>query len=435
MIKKISSFQIIIISFAMVILTGTLLLMFPFSSSSGNWTSFLDALFTATSATCVTGLVVVDTATYWSFFGQLIILLLIQIGGLGIITIMIYLVSLIGARLSIKQRTVMQSAISAPNISGIIPLTKFIFITTFIIEFIGAVLLLPVFVKDFGTRGIWLAIFHSISAFCNAGFDLMGNFSSLTAYSDNVIINIVIPLLIVVGGISFFTWHDFKKNKFRISRYSMQSKVILFTTLFLIFVPALYFFFFEFEDMSIKERIFSSIFQSVTTRTAGFNTVDLTSISEAGSFIMVLLMLIGAGPSSTGGGMKVTTFAVIIAILVSLITKRKNPHLFKRRIANNIIVNSISIFFLYVSLFSVGAVLISIVEQLPILTCLYETSSAVATVGLSLGITPALGSFSRIILIILMFFGRIGGLTIIFATLGNRQDDYSKFPQEDIIIG
>ena len=284
--RHITSFQVISLGFLSVILLGSLLLMLPIATKSGQCTSFLDALFTATSAVCVTGLVVNDTATYWSLFGQGVILLLIQIGGMGIITIAIAIAVVSGRKIGLMQRSTMQEAISAPTVGGIVRRTQFIIRTTILIEIIGAVLLAPVFCRDFGFwKGIWYALFHSISAFCNAGFDLIGirtPFSSLTSYSVQPIVNLVIMMLIIAGGIGFLTWEDIKNRKWLFKKYRMQSKVIFMVTGLLIFLPALYFFYFEFSNVPLTERVWVSLFQSVTPRTAGFNTADLTLLSEVG---------------------------------------------------------------------------------------------------------------------------------------------------------
>ena len=321
--RRMSPFQIIVLGFVCLVLTGTLLLMIPFASVEPGSASFIDAFFTATSAVCVTGLIVKDTATYWTFFGQLVIITLIQIGGLGVVTVVVGFTMRIGKKIGLMQRNTMQAAISAPQIGGIMKMTKFIIKTTFIIEAIGALLLAPTFIIDFGwLKGIWKAIFTSISAFCNAGFDLMGEripFSSLTNYQSNLPINIIIMALIIVGGIGFVTWHDFKEHKFNIKRYKLQTKVVLSTTFFLILIPAIYFFFYEFslpqwQGMSLKSRILASLFQSVTPRTAGFNTVDYAMFSDASQFVTIILMLIGGAPGSTAGGMKVTTFTVLISL-------------------------------------------------------------------------------------------------------------------------
>lgn len=437
--NRFTSFQIIIGGFIAVILIGALLLMLPVSSKAGIITPFNKALFTSTSAVCVTGLVVQDTATYWSWFGQGIILVLIQIGGLGVITIAVSFALLSGRKISLMQRSVMQEAISAPKVGGIVRLTGFVLKGTFLVEFTASIIMMPVFVKDFGAKGIWMAIFHSISAFCNAGFDLMGTenakYASLTSYISHPLINITIMLLIIIGGIGFLTWEDILKNKYRIKNYRMQTKVILTTSLLLILFPAFFFFFRDFADMPMQERIFSSLFQAVTPRTAGFNTADLTMMTKDGLGIVIVLMLVGGSPGSTAGGMKTTTLAVLIANTLACFRRKEDAQMFGRRIETSTIKNAATIFMMYIVLFFGGAIVISTVEDLSFSTCLFETASAIGTVGLTLGITPELGVISQTILMILMFLGRVGGLTLIYAALSGSGKKISKLPQEKMTVG
>lgn len=437
--NRFTSFQIIILGFAAVIIIGALLLMLPVSSKAGIITPFNEALFTSTSAICVTGLVVQDTATYWSWFGQGIILVLIQIGGLGVITIAVSFALLSGRKISLMQRSVMQEAISAPKVGGIVRLTGFVLKGTFLIEFVAALIMMPVFVKDFGAKGIWMAIFHSISAFCNAGFDLMGTenvkYASLTSYVSHPLINITIMLLIIIGGIGFLTWEDILKNKYRIQSYRMQTKVILTTSLILILCPAVFFFFRDFADMPMQERVLSSLFQAVTPRTAGFNTADLTMMTEAGLGIVIALMLVGGSPGSTAGGMKTTTLAVLIANTLASFRRKEDAQMFGRRLEDSAVKNAATIFMMYIVFFFGGAIVIRAVESLPFSTCLFETASAIGTVGLTLGITPGLGVVSQIILMILMFLGRVGGLTLIYAALSGSGKKISELPQEKITVG
>lgn len=437
--NRFTSFQIIIGGFIAVILIGALLLMLPVSSKAGIITPFNEALFTSTSAVCVTGLVVQDTATYWSWFGQGIILVLIQIGGLGVITIAVSFALLSGRKISLMQRSVMQEAISAPKVGGIVRLTGYVLKGTFLVEFTASIIMMPVFVKDFGVKGIWMAIFHSISAFCNAGFDLMGTenakYASLTSYISHPLINITIMLLIIIGGIGFLTWEDILKNKYRIKSYRMQTKVILTTSLLLILFPAFFFFFRDFADMPMQERIFSSLFQAVTPRTAGFNTADLTMMTKDGLGIVIVLMLVGGSPGSTAGGMKTTTLAVLIANTLACFRRKEDAQMFGRRIETSIIKNAATIFMMYIVLFFGGAIVISTVEDLSFSTCLFETASAIGTVGLTLGITPELGVISQTILMILMFLGRVGGLTLIYAALSGSGKKISKLPQEKMTVG
>ena len=326
--KQLTSFQLIILGFAGVILLGTILLMLPVSTVGEVPTPFREALFTATSAVCVTGLVVKDTGSYWSMFGQVVILVLIQIGGLGVVTVAVSGSLLSGKRISLMQRSTMQDAISAPTVGGIVRLTKFILRGTFLIETIGAMLLLPVFLSDYGLKGIWMAVFHSISAFCNAGFDIMGTvdntFPSLMRYSGNVLVNVVIVLLIIIGGIGFLTWDDICMNKIKFKCYRMQSKIILVTTVCLILFPTVFFFICDMKNLSAGEGLLAAIFQSVTTRTAGFNTINISEMNETSKAVMIFLMLIGGSPGSTAGGMKTTTFAVLLLNAIATFRNQEN---------------------------------------------------------------------------------------------------------------
>ncbi|MDD7293222.1 MAG: potassium transporter TrkG [Clostridiaceae bacterium] len=437
--KHITSFQIIILGFLSVIILGSILLMLPVATRDGKGAVFSDALFTATSAVCVTGLVIHDTATYWSMFGQSVILFFIQIGGMGIVTVAVSVAAFSGRKIGLMQRSTMQEAVSAHHLGGIVRLTKFILKITVGIELIGAALLLPAFIRDFGImKGIWYALFHSISAFCNAGFDLIGvkePFSSLTSYASQPFFNFTVMALIIIGGIGFLTWEDIKNNKLHFRKYRMQSKVILTVTGILIILPALYFFFFEYQSLPLGERILTSLFQSVTPRTAGFNTTDLTAFSETGQMLIILLMLIGGSPGSTAGGMKTTTIAVLVSSALSVFRKKEDTHFFKRRISDDTVKSAATIFLLYIGLFIGGGMIISRLENIPLLPSLFETASAIGTVGLSLGITSQLGIISQFILIIIMFFGRVGGLTLIFAAMKGTGTNVTKYPQEKITVG
>ena len=436
---RLSSFQIIILGFAGVILLGALLLMLPLSTTAGCVTPFHEALFTATSAVCVTGLVVQDTGSYWSVFGQTVILTLIQIGGLGVVTVAASFALLSGRRISLMQRSTMQDAISAPKVGGIVRLTRFILRGTFLIELLGALSMLPVFCRDYGWRGVWMAVFHSISAFCNAGFDILGTesnrYPSLTGYAGSPVINITIMLLIVIGGIGFLTWDDICENKWQLHRYRMQSKVILVTTGLLIFLPAVFFFFSDFSALPAENRLLASFFQSVTPRTAGFNTVDLPAMSGASLGVMILLMLIGGSPGSTAGGMKTTTLAVLLSNAAATFRQRDSAQFFGRRVDGSAVKTAATILTMYLALFFGGGVFISVYEDLPLSSCLYEAASAVGTVGLTLGLTPQLHIPSQMVLIALMYLGRVGGLTLVYAAVSTKKAGSAKLPQESITIG
>ncbi len=437
--RRLTSFQIMILGFAGVILLGALVLMLPLSAAKRAWTPFPQALFTSTSAVCVTGLVVQDTGTYWSAFGQGVILLLIQVGGLGVITAAVTFLMLSGKNISLQERSAMQDAISAPAVGGIVRLTRFILRGTFLVELVGALALLPAFCRDYGLRGVWMAVFHSVSAFCNAGFDILGRagtlYPSLTAYAADPLVNIVIMLLIVVGGIGFLTWDDVCTHGLHLRRYRMQSKVILSVSAVLIVLPALLFFLTDFAALPTGQRILASLFQAVTPRTAGYNTVDLTEMSNISRAVTILLMLTGGAPGSTAGGMKVTTLAVLAANAVAAFFRREDPQLFRRRLEPSAVRNAAAILLLYLALTVAGAAIIGAVEGLPLGACLYETASAAGTVGLTLGLTPQLGTLSQGILILLMFFGRVGGLTLIYAAFSGHDLTYARYPKEKITVG
>jgi len=437
--KRLSSSQMIILGFAVIILLGTLLLMLPISSKRETFSPFLDCLLTSTSAVCVTGLVVYDTAVHWTLFGQAVILILIQIGGMGVITVAAALSLAAGRKISLMQRSTIQDAISAPQVGGIVRFTGFILKGIFLIELLGAVVMAPVFIRDHGFgEGIWMAVFHSISAFCNAGFDIVDDgvlFNSLMGYASDPVINLAVMLLVIVGGLGFLTWRDIYTNGIHVKRYRMQSKVILTMTAGLLLIPAVYFFFFELDHLPLAERFWGAWFQAVTPRTAGFNTVDLNAMSESGQMLTALLMLIGGAPGSTAGGMKVTTFAVMAAVAVAVFKRRQNGRFFGRRIDDETVKNAATVFLMYIGLFLLGGMIISKLEGLPLLACLYESASAVGTVGLSLGITPELGWISKLILTALMYIGRVGGLTLLFATLPATKNTMSRLPLEKISVG
>ena len=438
-IIQLSTTQKIMLSFLCAILVGSFLLALPISSATGEAVPYIDALFTATTSICVTGLVTVPTYSTWSVWGQIVILFLIQIGGMGVVTVSVAVAIFSGRKISLMQRSTMRESISAPQVGGIVRMTEFILKTVFLVELLGAVAMAPVFVRDFGfLKGVWYAMFHSISAFCNAGFDLIGirsPFSSLTTYASQPVINLTIMALIIVGGIGFLTWEDVKRNRLHFSRYRMQSKVILVTTAVLIAAPAAWFFFFEFSELPLGTRLLSSLFQSVTPRTAGFNTADLTKMTEAGQMLMIVLMLIGGSPGSTAGGMKTTTIAVIFSSARAVFRQKERAHFFQRRIPEEAIRTAGAILLMYLGLFLAGGMFISYEEGIPLLDALFETASAIGTVGLSLGVTPELGRISQLILISLMFFGRVGGLTIIYAAVSSRCVSGSAVPQERITVG
>lgn len=437
--RHMNSAQIIILGFAALILCGALLLMLPIASQSRTVTPFHETLLTATSASCVTGLVVRSTGAHWSLFGQIVILFLIQIGGLGVVTVALCFVRLSGRKISLFQRSAMQDSISAPQVGGIVRMTSLILRGTLFTEGAGMLLLLPSFCRRFGAKGIWYALFHSISAFCNAGFDLLGTaadpFPSVTAFRTDPLVCITLALLILIGGIGFLTWEDIATHRHRIGRYRLQSKIILTVSAVLIAFPTLFFFFFEFTDGTVGQRLLDAFFQTVTPRTAGFNTVDLAAMQGASRAIMVVLMLIGGASGSTAGGMKVNTVGVLFANVGAIFRRRNEVEAFGRRIDPATVRQAAVIVTMYLTLFIGGGVAISAIEGLPIGSCLYESASAVATVGLTLGITPSLGVASQLILTVQMYLGRVGGLTLIYAALANPDTTPSRLPQEKVSVG
>ena len=436
---KLSGAQTILLGFVILILAGALFLMLPISSRSGEWTSVTDALFTATSASCVTGLVLYDTWSHWSLFGQFIILALIQVGGMGVVTMTTVLSKLVGKKLGLQARTTMQEAVSAPNLGEIMKYTRFIFLGCIIFEALGAVAMSPVFISEYGfLKGIWLSVFTSISAFCNAGFDLNGShgeFSSMMPYMDNPVIVITLVLLILTGGLGFLTWMDIRKHGLKFYKYSTQSKVIIVMEVILVLVPMIYLWFGEYGDLPANQRFLASLFQSVTPRTAGFNTTDYNNFSGTGVVMTVILMLIGGAPGSTAGGMKITTITILFLTMLAFFKREKSPAVFKRRITTEAMYGAVAVFMLDIMLTVLGSMSIAKIEQTAFLKALFESASAVGTVGLSMGITPALHTASKYILIILMYTGRVGGLTLVFAAISRKSTGNRQYPADNIAVG
>ena len=415
-LRRLSPFRIIILSFLCLILCGTGLLMLPWATANGEGASFSDALFTSVSASCVTGLTTVDTAAYWTLFGQLVILAMIQVGGFGVITVAVSLAALSGQRIGLMQRSLSKDAVSAPQLGGIVPLLYFILRLTFFIEFLGALFLAPSFCQKVGLlRGIYFAVFHSISSFCNAGFDLFGN--SLMDFVGDPIVNVTVMLLIIAGGLGFTTWADIRLNRGNFHAYTLQSKIALTMTAALILIPGLFFFFFELDpSTSLSEHFLISFFQSVTTRTAGYNTIDIKDFSETGRAALIALMLIGGSPGST-------------------FRLKKDPTCFSRRLSSETQRHAVTILMMYLLLFASGSVLLNLIDGIRLIDSAFETASALGTVGLSIGVTDDLGPLSKYVMMLLMFFGRIGGLTVIFAAHAHSRQDSGRSPEERITIG
>ena len=440
---KMSHVQIIALGFFLIIMAGTLLLMLPAATKNGQGASFLDALFTATSASCVTGLVVQDTSTYWSGFGQAAILLMIQIGGLGFMTIATMFFMLLKRRVHLRGRELLTESINGNQVGGIMKLAKKILIGTFLIEGIGAMILMIRFVPLYGKQGVWMSVFHSVSAFCNGGFDLMGEhtgvYSSLTAFADDWLVNSLIMFLIVIGGVGFVVWDDMLTHKWHLKRYHLHSKIVLYMTNVLIFGGALLFYFVERNatgaGMSAGNQILTSLFDSITARTAGFNTVDTAALSDAGKLITIALMFIGGSPGSTAGGVKTTTIMVLMLYSFSYMRKDRGTSVFGRSLEEDALRKASAVFFTNLMLALGVTIIISSIQSFPMLDLMFETFSAIGTVGMSTGLTRELHDISRVLIIFLMYCGRVGSLSFANALAGRRKTAPVKDAVEKITIG
>ena len=440
---RLNQVQYIALGFFFIILAGSLILTLPIASQSGEWTPFLDSMFTATSATCVTGLVVYDTFTHWNVFGQLVILLLIQIGGLGFITVGVGFSMALRRRIGLRQRDLLKESINAMEIGGIVKLLRKIFIGTALCEGVGALLLATRFIPEFGlVKGIYYSIFHAISAFCNAGFDLMGGlqqYASFTAYATDPVINITLMLLIIVGGLGFVVWSDVVMKRFRWKNYCLHTKMVISVTLLLIFGGALFLFLFEqggtISGMSTGDQILASLFGSVTARTAGFNTVDTGALQPESKLLTIALMFIGGSPGSTAGGVKTTTIAVILIYVISNLRGESGCNVFHRRIGDEVIKRASMVFCLNLFLGLISVTLILATSNLRMSDVLFEVYSAISTVGMTTGITRDLNVVGRIVIMILMYCGRIGSMTFALSLVAKPEAKGLSLPEEKITIG
>ncbi len=437
---KLTPYQILALGFAGLIVLGALLLMTPMASSTGQSLSFVDALFTATSAVCVTGLVVVDTGTYFSLFGQIVIIILIQAGGLGIMTMATLMALIMRRKIQLRERLIMQEALNHMTVSGVVRLTQYIIFTTFLLEFIGGTILAIRWYSDLGSTGIYYGYWHAISSFCNAGFDLFGNFSSLTGYADDVTVNLTVASLIILGGLGFTVIFDIWNNR-QWSKFSLHTKLVLMTTTVLLIIGTIVILLLEMSNpetlgaLSWKNKILASYFQSVSPRTAGMNTIDISKMQDATLFFTIILMFIGASPASTGGGVKTTTLGVMIAAIWALITGKNDVEIFRRRINQSIIYKAFTVFFIAATLVIVVTMMISISEKISFLRLLFEVVSAFGTVGLSTGITSSLTVHGKLWLIITMFAGRIGPVTFALALALRSKKGGIHYPEGKINIG
>lgn len=429
------------ISFIVVILIGTFLLNLPIASSNGESIGFVDAFFTSSSATCVTGLVVVNTAKNWTIFGHIVIIMLIQIGGLGTMVVFSIIPLILRKKIGLTQRLLLKEQLNIDSMSGIVKLSKYVIFTSFIVEFIGAIFLSVRFIPIYGfVKGIWYSIFHSISAFCNAGFDIIGN--SIEMYNTDIIINLVIMLLVFLGGLGFTVYIDmYRSRKFR--NFSMHTKMVLIMSFILLAFGTILFLLIEYNNVqtisnySIKDKFLISAFQSTITRTAGFNSIPMDKIRDSSAFLMIILMFIGGSPASTAGGLKTTTLGVMMFTAFSVIRGEREAVFMKRAIPNNIIFKCMAITFICIGLVLMVALELSIFEneKFKFVDILFETVSAFGTVGLTRGITDKLGNVSKIILSFTMFLGRVGPTTLAIGLMRKKKSSNLKYAEGHVIVG
>ncbi len=441
--KRLSGMQLIAGGFFIIILTGSLLLMLPFATKPGESTSFLTALFSATSATCVTGLIVVDTFRHWTVFGQLVLLTLIQIGGLGFITLGVTVSMLLRRKIGLKERGLIQESFNVIELRGLVRLTKRVIFGTLLFELSGAIILAICFAPKTGwSRGIYYGIFHSISAFCNAGFDLMGRyepFSSLTGYRTHPVVMITVMLLITIGGIGFFVWNDLLEHRLHFRKYALHTKIVLTATLVLTFGGALIFYALEsnrlFSEMALHEKMLNALFCSVTPRTAGFNTIDVNAMTDASKLFTVILMFIGGAPGSTAGGVKVTTIVVLFIYIKATLTRTVGYNIFNRRLEDAALHKAAAIFCFNLTLAMFSTILLCALQNFNGVNALLETFSAIGTVGMTAGLTTHLNTLSRLVVILLMYLGRVGSLSFAMSFTDKKKIAHIMQPVEKINIG
>lgn len=439
--KSFTPVQILAIGFVIVIFIGTILLSLPIASKSGVRTPIIDCFFTSTSATCVTGLITLNTSTYWSYFGKTVIMILIEVGGLGFMSFATLFALIVGKKITLSERLIMQEAMNSFSMQGIVRLAKYILYFTFLVEAIGAILLSTQFIPLYGiSKGIYFSIFHSISAFCNAGFDLTGN--SLIPYSSNVIIMLVISMLIIVGGLGFYVWNEiynYRKTK----RISTHSKFVIAVTGVLILCGTVLMLLFEYnnpetlKNQPLWNKILASFFASITPRTAGFNSISTSGMTVSGKFLTIILMFIGGSPGSTAGGIKTTTVGILIMTVICVLKGKQDTEVFKRRISKNLIYRAFSIALIGFFLVITVTMLLSITQSsFSFMDLLYEATSAFGTVGLTLGVTPKLTNIGKIIISITMYCGRVGPMTVALALAQKvREKPSIRYPEDKIMVG
>lgn len=440
---KLSHTQIIALGFFLMIVLGTALLSLPIASQSGQRAPLLTALFTATSASCVTGLVLVDTATYWTTFGKTVIILLIQIGGLGFMTIATLFFLLLRRKVGLRQREVLVDSINTTEVGSVLRLLKTISVGTLVVELSGACLLAIRFIPQFGLgRGIAYSLFHSISAFCNAGFDLMGvlePYSSFVAYSGDWLLNLTLIALICIGGLGFLVWDDILKNGLRVRRYNFQTRMVLSVSAILLFGGAVVIWALERRatgaGLPVDEQILTALFASATARTAGFNTVDLAAMSDGGKLATILLMFVGGSPGSTAGGVKTTTVAVLFVAAVATVRHKYCPNVLGRRISSDLIQKALSVALINLGFALVGSLLLCGLQSLPLTDVLFECFSAIGTVGMTTGITRELNTASSLVIAVMMFVGRVGSVSLAMAFVEKKARPSVTYPTENLTIG
>ena len=439
---KLKGVQILALGFIFVILVGALILTLPISTTSGERTNFLDALFTATSAVCVTGLIVVDTGTYWNMFGQTLIMILIEIGGLGFMSFTTLIAIILGKKITLRERLILQDAMNTFNIQGLVKMVKYVLVFTVTVQFFGTLLFSTQFIPEYGLgRGLFYSIFHSISAFCNAGFDIFGNFSSLTYYNSNAVVILVASALIIIGGLGFTVLSELYSKK-SLRKVSIHSKMVILMTTVLVLGGTLLMFLFEnnnvntIANMSFFDKIMNSFFASVTPRTAGFNSISTNGMTTAGQFLTIILMFIGGSPGSTAGGIKTTTIGILIVTIICVIQGKEDAEVFKKRFSKGLVYKAFTLIFIGVSLVIVVTMLLSYTEkEVSFIALFYETVSAFGTAGLTLGVTSKLSSVGKVLIMIMMYLGRVGPLTVVLSITRKKINLGIKYPEGKILIG
>ena len=439
---KLKGVQILALGFILVILVGALILTLPISTTSGESTNFLDALFTATSAVCVTGLIVVDTGTYWNMFGQTVIMILIEIGGLGFMSFTTLIAIILGKKITLRERLILQDAMNTFNIQGLVKMVKYVLVFTVSVQFFGALLFSTQFVPEYGLeKGIFYSIFHSISAFCNAGFDVLGNFSSLTSYNSNAVVILVASALIIIGGLGFTVWSELYSSK-SLKKVSLHSKMVILMTTVLVLGGTILMFLFEnnnvntIANMSFMDKVMNSFFASVTPRTAGFNSISTDGMTTAGQFLTIILMFIGGSPGSTAGGIKTTTIGILIVTIICVIQGREDSEVFKRRFSKDLVYKAFTLIFIGISLVIVVTMLLSYTEKgASFISLFYETVSAFGTAGLTLGLTSELSGIGKVLIMFMMYLGRVGPLTVVLSITRKKINSGIKYPEGKILIG